>query len=299
MATRDEDGAVCRCAILGVFDGAECGGGEAIAAADDFETRALLAETVVSRRRNARMIQKMLSTSVAGRPSCRRKGVEREAGEADVGCVLDDAAHGCDSGAVAGDAGEAAPLSPAAIAIHDDGDVDVRFEFQDSCAMVLSPREEGSVRSGSPGRCGGTGSELYQSMLRVMYMAAATASEACDCADEQGVVFKAQQQIDERVERGEDGEGLEASARLAKIHPALSGEQDDGGRAGDEEREIEADALGEGEQQQVEDDLRDADEDVLRGVDSFAGGDFEDEVGEEDQAEEEQYVFERLRLTDW
>ena len=61
----------------------------------------------------------------------------------------------------------------------------------------------------------------------------------------------------------------------------------DGGSAGDEEAEVEADALGKRKQKQIEDDLCDTYENVLRRMDAFACGDLEYEVGEKEQAEEE------------
>src|SRR6202034_1630918 len=69
-------------------------------------------------------------------------------------------------------------------------------------------------------------------------------------------------------------------------------EQADGSDAGEEKGKVKADVFGDGEEQQIEDDLRNADEHVLRRVDALGGGDFKDEIGKEDESQKERHVFE-------
>src|ERR1700739_3032403 len=121
---------------------------------------------------------------------------------------------------------------------------------------------------------------------------AGNGEETGDGSDEQGVVFEAQQQVDEGVEQCEHNKRADRLRAACEDPAGIGGEKGHGGRTRDEEAEIETDALGQGKQQQVEDDLRNSDEHVLRWVDALARGDFEDEVGEEKKTEEEKDVFE-------
>ena len=56
-------------------------------------------------------------------PIFEREGVESEARKLQAGAGFDDLAGGFHSGAVSGDAREMAALGPAAVAVHDDGEV--------------------------------------------------------------------------------------------------------------------------------------------------------------------------------
>ena len=56
-------------------------------------------------------------------PIFEREGVESEARELEAGAGFDDFAGGFYSGAVSGDAREMTALRPAAVAVHDDGEV--------------------------------------------------------------------------------------------------------------------------------------------------------------------------------
>jgi len=51
--------------------------------------------------------------------------------------------------------------------------------------------------------------------------------------------------------------------------------------------------LCQGKQQEIKDDLRDADQSILSGMKGLAAQDFEKKVGEEDEPEEERDVVER------
>jgi len=56
-------------------------------------------------------------------PVFEREGIEREARELEARARFDDFAGGFYSGAMAGYAGEMAALGPAAVAVHDDGEM--------------------------------------------------------------------------------------------------------------------------------------------------------------------------------
>ena len=71
----------------------------------------------------------LLHLRVGTTPVVGGKRVERQGSNAHVGCVLHNAACGGDSGAMAGNARQAAPGRPTSIAVHDDGDVQPGAEF--------------------------------------------------------------------------------------------------------------------------------------------------------------------------
>ena len=61
-------------------------------------------------------------------PVLRGESVERQIFDTQFGCPPDTAAHGLRSSLVAGDPRQAACLGPAAVAIHDDGNMNRRFD---------------------------------------------------------------------------------------------------------------------------------------------------------------------------
>jgi len=69
--------------------------------------------------------------------------------------------------------------------------------------------------------------------------------------------------------------------------------QGHGGSARKQEREIEANFLGKGKQEQIEDKLSHADKDVLRWMDPFAGRRFEHKVGKKRQSQKQKHIFQR------
>ena len=102
--------------------------------------------------------------------------------------------------------------------------------------------------------------------------------EAGNGTHEQGVIFEPQQQVDECIQQSEDNKRANSLCTACEDPASVGGKQSDGGSPGDEEAKIETDALGQRKQQQVKDDLCDAYENVLRGMDAFARGDLEYEV---------------------
>ncbi len=67
--------------------------------------------------------QKINFTSWSLLPVLFGKRVKRKSGNADAGSGLDRVAHGLNAGAMSGDPRHVAPLGPAPVAVHDDGDV--------------------------------------------------------------------------------------------------------------------------------------------------------------------------------
>src|SRR6185436_7287456 len=109
---------------LGVGDGGQHLGGQAVAAADHRQAHAvlhaaggLLAEVVVEELHQAHRLFQGAAPVVGG------EGVQRQRADAEIGRRLDDVVDGVGAAAVALEAGRAATDGPAAIAVHDDGDV--------------------------------------------------------------------------------------------------------------------------------------------------------------------------------
>ena len=109
---------------LGLLDRVQDRCWKAIATADHFEARALLAEAIgFKAEEGAQKPEDALDFSGWATPVVRGEGVEGEAADADVRRVLDYAASSSQAGAMTGDTGQTATRRPAAIAVHDDGDV--------------------------------------------------------------------------------------------------------------------------------------------------------------------------------
>ena len=86
-------------------------------------------------------------------PVVGRKRVERKTCYAKRGRAFHNAAHCGHSGAMAGDAGQSTPFRPAAISIHDDGDVQPRLSVS-LHINFLEPPDSRAVRGSlSLGRC--------------------------------------------------------------------------------------------------------------------------------------------------
>ena len=118
-------------------------------------------------------------------------------------------------------------------------------------------------------------------------------SEAGDGSDEQGICFDAQKHVYEGVESREGGERAEGELAAFEDPLGIDREESDCGCAGEEEAEVEAEMLCQGKQQEIKDDLRDADQSILSGMKGLAAQDFEKKIGEEDEPEEERDVVER------
>ncbi len=109
---------------LGLLDRLQNRCGKAIATADHFEASALLAEAIgFKAEEGAQKPEDALDFGGWTTPVVGGEGVESEAADADVGCVLDDATSSGQAGAMTGKTGQAATGRPAAVAVHDDGDV--------------------------------------------------------------------------------------------------------------------------------------------------------------------------------
>ena len=117
--------------------------------------------------------------------------------------------------------------------------------------------------------------------------------EAGNRANQKGVVLKPQQHIDEGVKEAEAKKGAEALNATVEDPSSVCREKNDRCTTSDQESEIKADSFGEREQQEIEDDLRDANQDVLGGMDALAGCHLKDEIGQKQQAQEEQHVLKR------
>ena len=83
--------------------------------------------------------------------------------------------------------------------------------------------------------------------------------------------------------------------RLENIHPAFADSSVTVLQARKQECKIEADLFSKRQKKQKEDDLSRSDKNVLCGVDSLAGRRLKYKIGEKDQPQEEQDVFERPR----
>ena len=99
-------------------------GGEVRAAAHDAEADLVLVEEgLLAGEVGDEEAHEGLDLVLGALPVLDGEGVEREVADAGVAAVAEDAADGLAAGAVALGAGEAAGLRPAAVAVHDDGDV--------------------------------------------------------------------------------------------------------------------------------------------------------------------------------
>jgi hypothetical protein len=97
---------------------------KAIATADHFEASALLAEAIgFKAEEGAQKPEDALDFGGWTTPVVGGEGVESEAADADVGRVLDDATSSSQAGAMTGNTRQIATRRPAAVAVHDDGDV--------------------------------------------------------------------------------------------------------------------------------------------------------------------------------
>src|ERR1700722_15414220 len=104
--------------------------------------------------------------------------------------------------------------------------------------------------------------------------------KARDRTDEQCVVLKSQEQIDQHIEKAEDGKGPR-SLQPAGENPSFVGrEQRHGATAGEQEGKVEADLFSKRQEEQEKDDLGCSDEDVLCRVDTLGGRRLEYKVGE-------------------
>jgi hypothetical protein len=96
----------------------------AIATADDLEVSPLLAQPfALEAKEGADDPEDALHLLRWPGPVVGRECIEGEHPDAELRRVLDDATNRCDSCAVAGNAGKSTMRRPAAIAIHDDGDM--------------------------------------------------------------------------------------------------------------------------------------------------------------------------------
>ena len=97
---------------------------KAIATADHFEASALLAEAIgFKAEEGAQKPEDALDFSGWTTPVVGGEGVEGEAANADIRRMFDDATSRSQAGAMTRDTGQTATGRPAAIAVHDDGDV--------------------------------------------------------------------------------------------------------------------------------------------------------------------------------
>ncbi len=113
---------------FGAFDFAQEWRGNAVAAADDFEARALLAEPFALQAKKGADDPEDASHFLRGaRPVVGRECVECEDTDAKPWRVFDGAPYCGDASAMTGDAWQPALRGPAAVAVHNDGDVESGF----------------------------------------------------------------------------------------------------------------------------------------------------------------------------
>jgi hypothetical protein len=102
--------------------------GNAIAAANHCEPHAILAKPFAfEAKKCADNPEDALHLLRGSRPVVRRERIERENTNAEIGCVFHNTADGGNAGTMASNARQPLTCGPAAIAVHNDGDMKTRL----------------------------------------------------------------------------------------------------------------------------------------------------------------------------